>query len=618
MALWRRVEDFIEERTGLVTRAKTWADHPAIGGSRWASAMAASIATCFVVLAVTGVVLMTAYSPSPQSAWASVHYVQFVQDRGWIVRGLHFWAAQALIVLAAVHVLYGAIAAIYARPREIEWVLTLLVLGLAIAEGITGGLLPWDQKGWWARVVEGNIVGLAPVLGAWIEQMISGGSELGALGLNRAYTAHVLLLPAVIVAALAGRRALARRHGWAGAVQGGGAGEPNVAQLARTAWIGVAVVFVLFALTGWGRGAPLEAPADGMSDYPARPEWFLMTLYQLRKFFHGAGEFWGTTLVPAAAAGYLVLLPWLDRSRPRGSASSRALVVAPVLGIFAGAVALGAMAARKDAHDPQYQKARAKSDAQAAAAVEIAKAGVPPEGALSMVRNDPELRGADLFDKHCASCHVLGPYGDPKKATATRLDGWSTPRWIEAMIHDPDGAEFFGRGPYKGKMPSVDVRPKDVPADQPWTPMVKNDQERRAVALFLASQGDEPGETPTAVDPPTRELGEKIVSERCTTCHLYKGDGDEEGSDEAPELAGFASLAWVRAQVADPSSAATYRKKALDPEMKKHMPRFDKELSTADIDIVARWTRKHARSSTPSGDGANPLRGASGGPTMQP
>ena len=87
------------------------------------------------------------------------HYVQFVLARGWVVRGLHFWAAQALLVLAALHVAHGAFVASYRKPREVAWWLTLGVLGLAAGRGITGGLLPWDQRGWWARVVEGNIAG---------------------------------------------------------------------------------------------------------------------------------------------------------------------------------------------------------------------------------------------------------------------------------------------------------------------------------------------------------------------------------------------------------------------------------------------------------------------------
>jgi ubiquinol-cytochrome c reductase cytochrome b subunit len=530
---------------------------------------------------------MTAYAPAPQTAWASVHYVQFVQDRGWIVRGLHFWAAQALLVLAAMHVAHAALSASYRKPRELVWWLTLAVPAMALAECITGGLLPWDQRGWWARVVEGNIVGLAPAIGPWIQRMMQGGPELGALGLARAYTAHVLLLPAAMALVLVARRRFAARPG-GGATEGAQVAAMRLA--ARHAWVGVATVFAVFALTGAKHGAPLDAPADPMSDYPARPEWFLLPLFELRKFFHGSGEFWGTTLLPGAALLVLAALPFVDRP-PR----SRVWGALPSLAIFAGIGALGAMAWRNDARDAQYAKQRAKADAQAAAAAKLALQGVPPAGALEMVRQDPELRGRDLFDKHCASCHVLGDAGDPAKASATKLDGWGTADWIASMIHDPDAPEFFGRGPYKGDMPSVDVRPKDKPAGEAWTPMVKGDAEKQAVAAFLAAQGDEPGDPPRATSEAVRAQGQKIVSERCTTCHLFKGDGDDEGTDLAPELGRYGSVAWTRAQVANPASAATYRDHALDANRKKHMPRFDADLSPADVDLVARWTRAHAR-----------------------
>jgi ubiquinol-cytochrome c reductase cytochrome b subunit len=587
----RNLGDWLDERTAW----RSWLgrfDHPVVGGGPWGSAIATSVATCFGILAVTGLLLMTAYAPAPQAAWASVHYVQYVEPGGWLIRGLHHWAAQSLFVLAAVHIVHGALAATYRKPGEIGWWLTLLVLGLAVGEGITGGLLPWDQLGWWARVVEGNIAGLAPVVGGFIEQMIAGGSELGALGLTRAFTAHVMLLPPLIALVLWGRRRLAR-------TSGASATPPLAAdanQVARNVVVAAVVAFAIFALVGRAHGAPLDAPADPLGDYPARPEWFLLPMFQLRKLFPGALEFWGTSLVPAAAAGYLALLPWIDR--PGRSKRSRCLVVcAPVIGIFVAAIILSAVALRKDARDAHYQKARAEADMQAAAAVRLAMNGVPPAGALEMVRNDPELRGRALFAKHCASCHVLGDLGDPEKATATNLDGWGTAPWIAAMIHNPDAPEFFGRGPYVGQMPSVDTRPKDKPAGEAWSPMVKSDAEKSAVALFLASQGEEPGDPGAAVPlaPAVRALGEKIVSERCTGCHLYKGEGDDEGSNVAPELAGYASLAWTHAQVANPATAKTYRDKALDEAMKKHMPRFDNDLSAADVEVVARWTRSHAR-----------------------
>src|SRR5579863_4146654 len=93
----KQAGEWLEDRTGWRAGWRAWLDHPVAGGAPWAAAMAASVATGFVVLVLTGLVLMTAYSPSPQTAWASVHFVQFVQDRGWIVRGLHHWASDGLL-----------------------------------------------------------------------------------------------------------------------------------------------------------------------------------------------------------------------------------------------------------------------------------------------------------------------------------------------------------------------------------------------------------------------------------------------------------------------------------------------------------------------------------------
>lgn len=584
----RRIGDFFDERTGWRQGARAWLDRPVAGGAGWALAMGAAVATCFGVLALTGVALMTAYAPSPQSAWPSVHYVQFVQHRGWIVRGLHHWAAQSLIVLAALHVAHIGLSGAHRKPREIAWWLSLAMLGVAIGGCITGGLLPWDQRGWWARHVEANIVGLAPAVGPWLQQMVQGGPEMGALGLSRAYAVHVVVLPALMLLALCARGALIRKHGW---IDAGGASAPYFRrQLSRNVVAALFVVCALFALTGYTRGAPLDAPADPMSDYAARPEWFVLPLFQLRKFFRGSGEFWGTILVPLAAGAYLALLPWIDSGKRH-----RAIALAPLVLTFCGAVGLSIAAVRHDAHDAQFARARAKADARAAAAKTLALDGVPPDGPIAMLRRDPELRGRDLFDMHCASCHVMADLGDPEKATATKLDGWGTPDWIAAMIHDPDAPQFFGRGPYKAEMQSVDVRPPDKPAGEPWAPITKSDEEKRAVAAFLASEGDEPGDPRRDLPEAMRALGEKIVSDRCTGCHLYKGNGDDEGAGIAPELSRYGSMAWTRAQVANPATPATYRDSALDEKRKKHMPRFDKDLSADDIDTVARWTRAHAR-----------------------
>jgi len=265
-----------------------------------------------------------------------------------------------------------------------------------------------------------------------------------------------------------------------------------------------------------------------------------------------------------------VALPWLDKKAHGAS----------VVGILAVVLAAGAIggltyvSTERDRHDAKFQKARSEANKRATTAITLAKKGVPPAGPLVMLRDDPELHARALFTDKCASCHVLGDMGDKKKADAPVLDGWSTEAWIMSMLHDPDGDERFGRTPYKGEMPSMDVPPKDDKGD--FKPMSK--EEMTSVAKFLAT-----GEG---------EGGEKIIKDRCTTCHLYKGEGDDNGEETAPELAGYGTLPWVRSQIADPSTPATYRKNALG---KHKMPKLDGEISPAEIDLLARFTLAKAK-----------------------
>ena len=127
--------------------------------------------------------------------------------------------------------------------------------------------------------------------------MMQGGSELGALGLTRAYAMHVAA-PAGAARRDAVVTAIDRATSRLGGCEGRGVVRAAPSSRGTCLVAAVVVVGVVFALTGAAHGAPLEAPADPMGDYPARPEWFLMTLYELRKLFHGAGEFFGTTLAP--------------------------------------------------------------------------------------------------------------------------------------------------------------------------------------------------------------------------------------------------------------------------------------------------------------------------------
>ncbi len=583
-----RLGDFFDERTGYRKLLAHALEEPIKGGARWAYVFGSALLAMFVVQVVTGLALMTSYAPSDKTAWASVHFIQFQQAGGWLVRGLHHFGAQAMVVLLGAHLLQVAAFGAYKKPREVTWWIGLVLMALVLGFALTGYLLPWDQKGYWATRVATNIAGTIPIVGDAQQRILQGGPEYGSLTLTRFYALHVGVLPALLALLAAVHVALFRKHGVTPSAKADLAKVDAFypAQLAKDVFAAVFVLGIVFALALREHGAPLDAPADPASDYPARPEWYFLGLFQLLKYFHGPLEIVGTVVLPAVIGLYLFALPLFDRA-PTTALRARLKPIAPLAFIALGAGLLTAQAMRDDAHDPGFQKERTKADERAAAANRIAMDGVPPDGPLAMLRRDPETRGPELFDKHCASCHTLGDHGSEKDRNAPKLDGWSTEAWILDMLHDPDGDARFGRTPYKGEMPSMAVKPKD--AEESWKPMPK--EEQKAVAAFLWSEG----EGATGVKPPDLELGRKIVTTRCTACHTYGGEGDEGGTGLAPELSGYGSLAWVQAQIANPSSKATYREGALDPARKGHMPRFEGEMSAADIELLARWVRSQAR-----------------------
>jgi ubiquinol-cytochrome c reductase cytochrome b subunit len=565
-----RLGDYLEDRIGFRRRMQAMLDHPIAGGPSWSRSVGFTLVFLLLALTATGLALMTAYAPTVEAAWSSVHFTTYIMPHGWLLRGLHHFSAEAMLVLACAHVAMLATGGGHRRPCELGYLASVFAAGAIAAECITGGVLPWEQQGYWARRVELGIAQMGPG-GSSIVSLVQGGPELGQLGLTRMYTAHVIILPLVIAALFRLRRRSEWTFGEKIAARHNAGFESYVPrQLARDLALAASFALLVGYMTNKLHGASLDAPADPSSDYPARPEWYLMWLFEVRRHMHGSLEFWGTMGVPLVIGLAFASLPWIDKRR-HGVSVVGALVVVLAAGAIGG---LSYVSIERDAHDAKFQKARAQAHKRANVAVTLAMKGVPPAGPLVMLRDDPELHAHALFSEKCASCHILGDMGDKKKSDAPVLDGWSTEPWIMAMLHDPDGDERFGRTPYKGDMPSMDVPPKEKAED--FKPMSKD--EMTSVAKFLAN-----GEG---------EAGEKIIKDRCTTCHLYKGEGDDNGDETAPELAGYGSVAWARAQIIDPSTPATYRKNALG---KHHMPKFDGELPPGDIDLLARFTRAKAR-----------------------
>jgi menaquinol-cytochrome c reductase cytochrome b subunit len=191
--------DWLEFRTGLVGATKYFLFRKVPGDISWAHTLGSATLTAFLVQLVTGVILAFYYSPHPDTAYASIQYITNDLTLGWLVRGMHRWGASVFIILMFFHMARVFIFGAYKYPRELNWIVGVLLLVLGMLMGFTGYLLPWDQTAYWATVVGVNLQGTGPFLGPFLVPVMQGGPEIGADTLTRFYALHMLLLPLAII-----------------------------------------------------------------------------------------------------------------------------------------------------------------------------------------------------------------------------------------------------------------------------------------------------------------------------------------------------------------------------------------------------------------------------------
>ena len=169
-------------------------------GTNWFYTLGSATLFAFVIQALTGVFLAMYYTPSADEAYSSVQHLTNDVFLGEFVRGLHKWGASLMVILVFLHMgrtfFFGA----YKYPRELNWVIGVVLLILTLVMGFTGYLLPFDQRSFWATVVGVNINGTAPVLGPYLSDFLRAGPEFAGDTLSRFYAIHMLLLPGLIIA----------------------------------------------------------------------------------------------------------------------------------------------------------------------------------------------------------------------------------------------------------------------------------------------------------------------------------------------------------------------------------------------------------------------------------
>ena len=567
----------------------------------WRYVWGSTLAFTFGLQLLTGVFLWTAYSPSVQTAWESVYFIQHHIQLGWFVRGLHHYAAQTMIVLLALHLLQVVIAGAYRPPREINWWLGLMLMGLVLGISLTGYLLPWDERGYWATQVTTKIISIVPLLGPTLERLVVGGPIYGHQTLTRFFALHAGILPALLVLVLIGHVALFRRQGVTHPKNPKGEVSFWPDQALRDGIACLLVFLVLMGLTFWAgpergfvfgseAGAVLQAPADASQPSPsARPEWYFLPLYQFLKYFPGETEVYGAVVIPSLLVGVFILLPFLGRRR-----WGHAVCLAMTFSVLGVAILLTLAAVREDQSNPIYQKGVIDAERRAKRAVELAyRQGIPPEGAVQLLRRDPQTQGPILFRNNCAACHrwnrhdgtgslvmeIKGGETFRMIPKASDLAGFGSRAWMRGLLKDPSAERFFGHTKHKDSLMAR------------WSKeniALLTDDELEAVVTFVIGQA-----RPEQVHPADPEViargarvfafGSSQGSQACVICHrLEHPDISVTGSALAPDLTSYASGDWLRKIIMDSSQPEYYGSQG-------SMPKFSERLTSREVGLLVDW-----------------------------
>ena len=191
--------DWLEERSGLVGGVKYFLYRKVPADTTWWHTLGSATLTAFIVQAVTGAILAMYYKPDAENAYASIQNITNEVTLGWLVRGMHRWGASVFIILMFFHMARVFMFGAYKYPRELNWIIGVLLLVLGMLEGFTGYLLPWDNTAYWATVVGINLNATAPFLGPFLAQFLQGGAQITSETISRFYALHMLLLPGAII-----------------------------------------------------------------------------------------------------------------------------------------------------------------------------------------------------------------------------------------------------------------------------------------------------------------------------------------------------------------------------------------------------------------------------------
>jgi ubiquinol-cytochrome c reductase cytochrome b subunit len=200
MTLFRTVADWLDARTGLVSALAETAGHrvPRDSASWW-YVFGSGALVAFTLQVVTGIGLAITYAPSANDAWASLVALDYDIPLGWFLRALHGWGSNFMVALVICHLIQVFLFGAYKYPRELTWVVGVLLLLVTLGMAFTGQILRFDQDAYWGLGIGASISGRVPFLGEYIVPLLLGGPIIAGATLSRFFTLHVFVIPGLLI-----------------------------------------------------------------------------------------------------------------------------------------------------------------------------------------------------------------------------------------------------------------------------------------------------------------------------------------------------------------------------------------------------------------------------------
>jgi ubiquinol-cytochrome c reductase cytochrome b subunit len=486
----RRIIDWLDHRTGIETAVKNFLYEDIPASSGWHQVFGSVAMFLFLLQGFTGILLAFNYAPTPGEAYNSLRYIVTELTGGRIIRNLHHWGASVMIVVVVLHMLQVFLWGAYKKPREATWIVGVVLLLVTLAYGLTGYLLPWDNRAYWGTVVTTQIAAKAPVLGPYLARLMGGDGQVGVVTFARFYALHVMLLPPATLLLMAFHVYLVRKHGVAPAAAETKLGKKFYPEQVFKDTVAIFAVFAALVVVSVTVHAPLGRLADPTdTSYIPRPEWYFLFLFQMLKFFEGPLEVFGSVVLPTLAMVGLVAVPFVDRGR-------LVRVKQRTVAFAAAGLALAAWTGLT------------------VAAVVTTPRSVEGESALGdavetwQELSPEELAGIGYYRKeNCASCHRVGSQGNAVGPDLTQTAIRKSAAWM---------IEHF-------KRPQTVVPGSSMPAVQ------LSDSQLNALAAFLLKLNAKNAEALQSAPAFAVEGAMIYQQHRCGTCHQVNGVGMKMG-----------------------------------------------------------------------------------------